>query len=88
MENKVRVGVIGYGLRGSNVMEVVLLKNEDIVITAVCDLYEDRVEAAKKLVLEKTGKEPFGSVDYMDVLRRDDVDAVYVVCSWDERIIF
>ena len=79
MENKVRIGVIGYGLRGSNVTEVVLLKNEDIAITAVCDLYEDRVEAAKKLVLEKTGTEPFGSTDYMDLLIRDDVDVVYVV---------
>ena len=86
MNNKIRLAVVGYGLRGSNVTEVVLLKNEDIVITAVCDLYADRVEAAKKAVLDATGTEPFGSVDYMDVLKREDVDAVYVVCSWEDHV--
>ncbi len=86
MENKIKIGVIGYGQRGSNVTEVVLLKNKDIQITAVCDEYADRVEAAKKTVLDATGVEPFGSVDYMDVLRRDDVDAVYVACSWEDHV--
>ena len=66
--NKIRLGVIGFGQRGSNVTEVVLLKNKDIEVVAVCDEYADRVEAGQKLVLDKTGKEPFGSVDYMDVM--------------------
>ncbi len=86
MNEKIRLAVVGFGLRGSNVTEVVLLKNEDIVITAVCDLYADRVEDAKKMVREATGTEPFGSQDYMDVLKRDDVDAVYVVCSWEDHV--
>ena len=86
MNEQIRLGVIGYGQRGSNVTECVLLKNKDLKITAVCDLYEDRVEAAKKKVLEVTSEEPFGSVDYMDVLHRDDVDAVYVVCSWEDHV--
>lgn len=84
--NKIRLGVIGFGQRGSNVTEVVLLKNKDIEVVAVCDEYADRVEAGQKLVLDKTGKEPFGSVDYMDVLERDDVDAVYVACSWEDHV--
>lgn len=86
MEKKVRIGVIGYGSRGSNVTEVVLLKNKRIEITAVCDLYPDRVEDAKKKVLEVSGVEPFGSTDYMDILHREDVDAVYVVCSWEDHV--
>ena len=84
--NKIRLAVVGFGLRGENVTEVVLLKNEEIVITAVCDLYADRVEKAQKMVLDATGTEPFGSVNYMEVLRRDDVDAVYVVCSWEDHV--
>ncbi len=83
---KIRLGVIGFGQRGSNVTEVALLKNKDIEITAVCDLYPDRVEDAKKMVLDATGKEPFGTVDYNEVLSRDDVDAVYVVCSWEDHV--
>ena len=43
--NKIRLGVIGFGQRGSNVTEVVLLKNKDIEVVAVCDEYADRVEA-------------------------------------------
>lgn len=84
--SKIRLGVIGYGLRGENVTEVVLLKNDDIEITAVCDLYPDRVEKAQADVNKATGVTPFGSTDYMDVLKRDDVDAVYVVCSWEDHV--
>lgn len=83
---KIRIGVVGYGQRGSNVTEVVLLNNDNIEVVAVCDLYEDRVEAAKKTVLEASGKEPFGSTDYLDILKREDVDAVYVVCSWEDHV--
>lgn len=84
--DKVRVGVIGVGARGDNVTEVVLLKNKDIIVTAVCDLYEDRVERTKKKVFDATGVEPFGTVDYFEVLKRDDVDAVYVSCSWEDHV--
>ncbi|MBQ9084560.1 MAG: Gfo/Idh/MocA family oxidoreductase [Clostridia bacterium] len=83
---KIRIGVIGLGQRGYNVTEVVLLKNENIEVTAVCDVYQDRVEAAQKLVKDKTGNVPFGSVDYIDILKCAEVDAVYVACSWEDHV--
>jgi len=83
---KIRIGVIGLGQRGYNVTEVVLLKNENIEVTAVCDVYQDRVEKAQELVKDKTGNVPFGSVDYIDILKCAQVDAVYVACSWEDHV--
>ncbi len=83
---KVRMAVVGLGQRGYYVTKLVLLKNNRIDVTAVCDLYEDRVEEAKKLVAEDCGVEPFGTLNYKDLLDRDDVDAIYVACSWEYHI--
>lgn len=43
---KLRVGLIGLGARGSSLLESVLLPMEDVEITAVCDVYEDRTASA------------------------------------------
>ncbi len=83
---KIRVGIVGYGKRGRSINNVVLLENEDIEVTAVCDLYEDRVEMAKEHVVNEGRKEPFGTTDYIEVLKRDDVDVVYVACSWEDHV--
>ena len=36
--------VIGLGQRGYSLLRGVLLKNTDITIVAVCDLYDDRID--------------------------------------------
>ena len=54
---KLRVGLIGLGARGSSLLESVLLPMEDVEITAVCDVYEDRTASATAL-LEKAENMP------------------------------
>ncbi len=83
---KVRFGVVGLGQRGHGVLNSVLLNMEDVEITALCDVYADRVETESKAVFEKYGKEPFGTLDYNELLKRGDVDAVYVACSWEDHV--
>lgn len=86
MSKQIRFGVIGLGCRGRGITKNVLLKSPDIEVVAVCDLYEDRVEAGKTLVYDRSGKTPFGSRSYTDLLSRDDVDAVYVASSWESHV--
>ena len=82
---KLRLGVIGVGKRGTGLTKMFF--NMDMVeVVAVCDLYEDRVEAIKEEA-KKLGKtEPFGSVDYKDIVTRDKVDVVVVSTSWRSRM--
>jgi predicted dehydrogenase len=79
---KVRFGIMGYGCRGYGLVDNLLLM-DDVDIVAVCDKYEDRAENAQKRVLEKRGNKPFKTLDYIDVLTRDDVDAVLISTDWE-----
>ncbi len=83
---KIRMGVIGLGNRGHGVMNNVILNLKDVEVTAVCDEYEDRCERAIGTVKEKSGKEPFSTTDYRELLKSGLVDAVYVATSWEMHI--
>lgn len=84
---KIRIGLIGIGARGYGILRDILLENKDkVTVTAVCDLYEDRVETAKKMVTKAGFAEPFGTLRYREVLCREDVDAVLVICSWEDHV--
>ena len=54
----IKFGVIGLGHRGFAMLRDVLIPTEGVEFVAVCDEYEDRAEAAAKLVEEKKGKDP------------------------------
>lgn len=86
MKDFVRVGVVGLGHRGLWVVRETLLPNERYRVTAVCDLYTDRVEEAQKAVTDTGAPKPFGTTDYRKLLTRDDVDAVLVMCSWETHV--
>lgn len=73
--------VIGLGERGYALIRDVLLKNEDIHIVAVCDLYKDRVEQAQKIVTD-AGQSAKGFTDYKEALATDGVDAVFIFSDW------
>lgn len=85
-EKKIKVGIIGLGGRGVGLMEGVLLKLSDIEITAVCDLYEDRVENGAKMTFDACGKRPMVTTDYREVLKNPDVEAVIISSAWESHI--
>ena len=73
--------VIGLGQRGYSLLRNVLLKNTDINIVAVCDLYDDRIEQALNAVAD-AGQIAKGFTDYKEALATDGVDAVFVFSDW------
>ena len=86
MKEQLKIGVIGLGCRGSMLMKDVMLPMEGITIAAVCDPYEDRMQAAAKQVEEKNGNTPIMTADYRDILAMPEIDAVIVTTSWQDHI--
>ncbi len=71
--DKIRVGVLGSGLRAQYLMKL-FSESPSVEIVAVCDVYEPRREAALKIA----GADAKAHLDYREVLDRKDVDAVII----------
>ena len=74
---RVRLGFIGLGNRGDQVLDAFLV-HKDCEVVAVCDLWQPYLDFAAK----KAGTSPKMHKDYHEVLDRKDVDAV-VICTPD-----
>lgn len=81
--DKVRIGVIGYGVQGHFDLNTAL-KVPGVELAGICDLYTGRNENAK----EAYGKELFTTINYKDLLDRPDVDAILLCTTdvWHARI--
>ena len=81
--DKIRLGVIGYGVQGHFDLATAL-KVPGVELAGICDLYTGRLENAK----EQFGKELYTTNNYMDLLDRKDIDAVFVCTTdvWHARI--
>ncbi len=83
--DKLNVGLIGAGLRGTNHLENLLLR-KDVNVTAICDVDPSRIGIAKDLISKAGGKAPkvFGNTDYdyRNLLELTDVDAVIIATPW------
>ncbi|WP_329237930.1 Gfo/Idh/MocA family oxidoreductase [Streptomyces sp. NBC_00111] len=82
----VRVGVIGLGNRGSG-MTTGWSVVPGCVVTAVCDIRADRAKRTADALVAAGKPRPSeygGSADaYGKMLRRDDVDLVYIATPWE-----
>lgn len=82
---ELKVGVIGLGARGYDMLHHVI--DFPIKVTAVCDLYEDRVERAADLINEKKGYVPMlKTTDYNELVSSEDVEVVMVFAAWEAHI--
>ncbi len=82
---KLRVGVIGVGLRGTNHLNN-LLKREDVVVIAICDIDPNRIQIAQDHI-QKAGQKKaktFGKNehDYKNLLALTEIDAVVIATPW------
>ena len=73
--------VIGLGCRGYGLITSILLKNKDLNIISVCDVYEDRVKQAVDAIKE-SGGEPKGFTDYKEALAVTGLKAAFVFTDW------
>ena len=88
-KDAVRVGFIGVGGRGTNLLED-LLAIDNVQITAICDIVKDKTLKAQAMV-EKAGQKSPGLYhkndhDFENLCRRDDMDIVYIATPWNWHV--
>ncbi len=85
MKEKLNVGMIGVGLRGTNHMNN-LLQRDDVNITAICDIDDVRIKMSLDAISKAGGAKPktFGKdeKDYLNLLALPEVDAVLIATPW------
>jgi predicted dehydrogenase len=81
--DKIRIGVIGYGVQGHFDLNTAL-KVPGVELAGICDLYTGRIENAH----EQYGKDLFTTRNYQELLDRKDIDAVLICTTdvWHARI--
>jgi predicted dehydrogenase len=81
--DKIRIGVIGYGVQGHFDLTTAL-KVPGVELAGICDLYTGRIENAKEL----HGNNLFTTRNYKELLDRKDIDAVFICTTdvWHARI--
>lgn len=83
--DKLKVGLIGVGLRGTNHLSNLLLR-DDVLITAICDIDPNRIQLAEQKIAE--AKAPKAKVfgkdeyDYLKLLELKEVEAVIISTPW------
>ncbi len=84
-DKKARLGFIGTGLRGSNLLGLTLARR-DTLVPAVCDVNPDAAKQAQEMVREARGNTPEsyanGPEDFLNLVERDDLDAVIIATPW------
>lgn len=84
---KIKLGVVGLGSRGKMLIRDNITKlQEYYVITALCDVYEDRIEECSEIVVKSGMAKPYGTTDYNELVKREDVEAVLVSCAWEYHV--
>ncbi len=83
--DRLRIGLIGVGLRGTNHLQNLLLR-EDVEIMAICDIDPARINLNLDLI-NKAGRskpEVFGRDEYhyKEMLNLQDLDAVIIATPW------
>jgi predicted dehydrogenase len=81
--DKIRLGVIGYGVQGHFDLDTAL-KVPGVELAGICDLYTGRLDNAK----EKFGNDLYTTKDYRELLGKKDIDAVIIATTdvWHARI--
>jgi len=84
-KEKIRVGLIGVGLRGRSTLSLLLNRN-DVHVSSICDIDINSIDASNKMFSEYNKKKPKvfdkGEYAYQDLLKRKDLDAVIISTPW------
>ncbi len=84
--SKLNMAFVGLGQRGPYLVAMVLDTMPDVNVSAICDLYDDRLENISKMIRDKRGVEPFVTKDYRDLLKGGVADCLIVSSSWHTHI--
>jgi len=85
----VRLGIIGVGLRGTEVLREFLAVDK-VVVNAVCDVVSEKCTRAAQMIEKAGQKTPGiyanGEKDFERLVARDDLDFVYIATPWEWHV--
>ena len=85
---RVRLGIIGVGGRGTNLLEN-LLAVDNVDVKAICDLVPEKVAHAQKMVTDAGQPEPKGfskgETDFKNLTQLE-LDIVYIATPWNWHV--
>ena len=88
--DRIRVGVVGVGGRGTYVGRAFgdVGKDANTQVVAVCDVYQKRINSNKDMHATRYNTKVDGFLDYKELIARKDIDAVVVSTPdhWHARI--
>jgi predicted dehydrogenase len=83
---KVRIGIIGVGLRGQNHLELALART-DVEVVAICDIQQHMIDMSLELVAKSGKPKPQivleGPQGYKKLLDKKEIDAVIIATPWE-----
>ena len=86
---RVRVAIVGTGLRGTSVLRE-FLAVDGVDVTALCDIVPDKARRAAALVTDAGRGLPAlytsGERDFERLVERDDIDIVYTATPWEWHV--
>ena len=77
---RIAIGCIGVGGRGTDLLNQImtLADDQNVAITAVCDVWNKNLRSAAQRVRDRFGSAPRQCTRFQELLARDDVDAVTI----------
>jgi len=88
MKEKVRLGCVGLGRRGTSLLKNCITKMYDVEVVALCDIYEPALEKAKTLFVENGLPVPKLTCCYDDLVNDESIDAIMIMTGWHEHVPF
>lgn len=82
---KLRAGIIGLGCRGVS-MTGLLAERDDLDITAVCDVYDDRISMMQEKLAADGRARPVGFTDYNEFISSPLTDVIFVFAAWEAHV--
>ena len=84
---RIRVAQVGYGARGKQLSEDVLVHFlDEATVVAVCDKFEDRAQAGAAFYREKDGTSVAAYTDYTAMIGEVKPDVVILTLSWPNHV--
>jgi len=85
-KEKIKIGVIGSGLRGQSHIDLAL-NRKDCDVTVICDIDPQMIASTLKLFDKKSKPHPKvysgGPYEYRNMLEKEDIDAVLIATPWE-----
>ena len=86
MKDRIKVGYIGLGRRGTNVLQKCISEMNDVDIAMICDLNDFEFEKINNILREKGKAEAVATTNYHDILNNSEIDAVFIMTGWESRV--